>query len=100
MAHELEFEPVDDAAIAVALAGLPGWERQGIKLVKTYTHASFPAAIAFVNRVAEVAERYNHHPGIVIDFKRVSLELWTHKKNATTQADLAVAREIENVAGL
>lgn len=98
MAHELEFNVLGDRQIDDALQTLPGWEHEGKKLVKTFTHNSFLEAIAFVNRVAVVAEQYNHHPDFDINFKRVMLSLWTHKKDAITQADVTVAEAIEKIA--
>jgi 4a-hydroxytetrahydrobiopterin dehydratase len=97
MAHELEFDVLDEGQVAAALGGLPGWERDGVKIRKQYVFESFPAAIAFVNRVAGVAEEFNHHPDIEVHFKKVDVLFWTHKKNATTQADVVVSGAIEKV---
>src|SRR5690606_40873575 len=58
--------------IAAALSGLPGWLLEEGKLTRKYLLASFPDAIAFVNKVASIAERMNHHPFISIDYRRVT----------------------------
>jgi 4a-hydroxytetrahydrobiopterin dehydratase len=96
MAHALEHEVLNDQQIDAALQTLSGWRRDGVKIRKQYAFGSFREAIAFVGRVADVAETFNHHPDIEIHFKNVDVVLWTHKKNATTKADVAVATEIEN----
>ena len=97
MAHELEFSVLDSDAVDEALKGMEGWRRDGVKIRKEYAFDGFPAAMAFVNRVAAVAEQFNHHPDIEVHFKKVDVILWTHKKDATTKADVAVAMAIEKV---
>src|SRR5688572_18679825 len=97
MASELEFIAVAPELIDAELKKLSGWSYNGQSIERTFTHDSFLEAIAFVNRVAVVAERFNHHPDFDISFKRVILRLWTHKMNAVTRADLTVAAEIDKV---
>jgi 4a-hydroxytetrahydrobiopterin dehydratase len=48
--------------------------------------------------VAGVAEQFNHHPDIDIRFKKVRVAFWTHKKDATTRADVLLAAEVDRVA--
>ena len=55
---------LDDATLGAALARLPGWRRTGHAIEKAYRFADFRAALAFVNRVGEQAERQRHHPEI------------------------------------
>lgn len=98
MANELEFVLVAPEALPAELAKLPGWTFNGQSIEREFVHASFLEAIAFVNRVAVVAERFNHHPDFEINFKRVTLRLWTHKMNAVTRADLVLAAEVARVA--
>jgi 4a-hydroxytetrahydrobiopterin dehydratase len=88
---------LDDAAIEQALDGLPGWERRGDEIVKTFTHADFAAAIAFVNRVAEAAEAANHHPDIDIRWNKVTLALSTHSQGGLTGADVNLASQVETL---
>ena len=52
---------------------------------------SFPAAIAFVSRVAEIAERENHHPDIDIRYKRVLVRWSTHSEGGVTERDREMA---------
>jgi 4a-hydroxytetrahydrobiopterin dehydratase len=72
-----------------------GWERIGEELVKTYQCPAFTAAISFVTRVAEAAERLKHHPFIEIDYKQVTLRLTTHDEGGLTELDLTAAREMD-----
>ncbi len=98
MAIELEYDVLDDARVAAALKNLPGWEQDGPAIRKQYSFDSFMEAVAFVNRVAATAEHINHHPDIIVNYKKVTIRFWTHKKNATTGADVYTAAEVDKVA--
>ncbi|HVF40271.1 MAG TPA: 4a-hydroxytetrahydrobiopterin dehydratase [Gemmatimonadaceae bacterium] len=88
-------ELLSDIAIQRDLGSLPGWARRSDVLTKTYQFRGFLEAIAFVNRVAEVAEEANHHPDIDIRYARVTLTLSTHDAGGITQNDLSLAKAIE-----
>jgi 4a-hydroxytetrahydrobiopterin dehydratase len=68
-----------------------GWEEVEGALERTFRFADFAAALAFVNRVGELAERENHHPDIEIHWNRVKLRWWTHAQNAITARDRELA---------
>ena len=86
--------------IARALAAdLPGWRHERGEIFKNYKFASFMDAIAFIDRIAEKAEGANHHPDLENHFNRVRVALHTWSENAVTDRDIALAREIESVAG-
>lgn len=75
------------------------WSRDGDAIVREWKLADFAAAIAFVNRVAEAAERANHHPDILVHgWNRVRLTLSTHSEGGVTDADFALAGEIDLLA--
>ena len=57
----------------------------------------FKAAIAFVNRVADIAELEGHHPDIHIHYNRVLIELWTHVIGGLSENDFILARKIETL---
>ncbi|HZV75573.1 MAG TPA: 4a-hydroxytetrahydrobiopterin dehydratase [Conexibacter sp.] len=81
-------------------AGLEGgdWRREGETIVRDRRFADFAAAIAFVERVAEVAEDANHHPDILVHgWNKVQLTLSTHSEGGITAADLALARQLDAV---
>jgi len=59
--------------------------------VREFEHESFPAAIAFVNRLAELAESENHHPDISISYKRVTVRWTTHSAGGITDRDREMA---------
>jgi 4a-hydroxytetrahydrobiopterin dehydratase len=86
---------LDDTAIRDGLDRLDGWTRDGMVIRKTYTLASFAEAIAFVNRIAELAARADHHPDIDIRYDRVGCALSTHSEGGLTQKDLDLARQLD-----
>lgn len=98
MATKLEFDVLDDESIEDALENMHEWQRDGAAIRKTYACGSFLEAIAFVNRLAVVAEGMDHHPDIQINYKQVTLRCGTHKNNAVTKADITLAQEIDKVA--
>ncbi|HEV8651501.1 MAG TPA: 4a-hydroxytetrahydrobiopterin dehydratase [Actinomycetes bacterium] len=89
---------LDDAAIEEGLQALPGWERRGNEISKTFRHADFAAAMAFVNRVADAAEEANHHPDIDIRWNKVTLALSTHSQGGLTENDLQLAQRAESLS--
>ena len=90
---------LSDDEVRDGLAGLPGWERDGDEIVKVYELASFPGAIEFVGRVADLAEAANHHPDLDIRYRKVRVALSTHDSGGLTALDLALAGRIEAAAG-
>ena len=75
-----------------------GWERDGDEIERKFAFADFRAAIAFVNRVAELAEAADHHPDISIKYNRVKLTLSTHSEGGVTEKDFALAAQIDIAA--
>ena len=73
------------------MAAPEGWAEVDGALERTFELATFPDAIAFVGRVAELAEAENHHPDIRIDYRRVTLRWWTHTAGGITDRDVELA---------
>ena len=73
---------------------LPEWALDDGKLVRFWTFANFVEAIAFVNRVAQLAEEANHHPDIDVRYNRVKLALVSHDAGGITARDADMARQI------
>ncbi len=84
--------------ITRALQNLPRWNRQGNEITRTFEFADFAEAMAFVNRVAQVAEQANHHPDITINYNRVTLSLVSHDSGGVTERDVNMAANINKVA--
>ena len=77
---------------------LTGWTLYGDEIRKQYTFKDFLAAIAFVNRLAPEAEAADHHPDIVINYKRVTLTYSTHSEGGLTDKDFAGAATADRLA--
>ena len=76
---------------ASLLTNLPQWEIKDGELVRTYKFGDFLAALAFVNRVGELAEQAGHHPDIDIRYNKVKLALVTHDAGGLTTNDFDLA---------
>jgi 4a-hydroxytetrahydrobiopterin dehydratase len=74
------------------------WNTIDGALERTFELPSFREAIAFVDRLAEVAERENHHPDIAISYRRVTVRWVTHSAGGITGRDHALALETDNLA--
>jgi 4a-hydroxytetrahydrobiopterin dehydratase len=74
------------------------WRGSDSAIVRDHEFGNFAAAIAFVNRVAELAEAANHHPDILVHgWNKVRLELSTHSEGGLTQADFDMAARIDEL---
>ena len=74
------------------------WPEVEGALERTFELPSFPEAIAFVNRVAELAERENHHPDVTISYKKVTLRWTTHSEGGITDRDRELAARSADLA--
>jgi 4a-hydroxytetrahydrobiopterin dehydratase len=79
-----------------AVASL-GWTREGDELVKVVRRKDFKEALAYVNRVGELAEASDHHPDIAISWNTVSLRLSTHSAGGLTHLDVDLAQRIDGL---
>ncbi len=81
------------------LARVPEWslEENGTRLRRRFEFEDFRKAIAFVNRVADIAEEQGHHPDIAIHWNKVDLVLWTHKIGGLHENDFILAAKINRL---
>lgn len=87
-----------DNQITIALAAVPQWTRRGDDIARTFQFKDFPAAMKFVNAVAELAEAAWHHPDIDIRWNKVMLALTTHDAGGLTQKDFDLARQFDQLS--
>lgn len=73
------------------------WDVIDGKITHTFELESFKDAIAFVNKVADLAENEGHHPDITIHYKKVTIELSTHSINGLSENDFILGAKIENL---
>ena len=81
--------------IKTKLKELEGWQLKGNEIAKTYTHKDFVDAMAFVNKVAILAEKADHHPDILVKYNKVTLNLSTHSQGGVTDNDINLAKNID-----
>ncbi|TVS85316.1 4a-hydroxytetrahydrobiopterin dehydratase [Mycobacterium helveticum] len=90
---------LSDEQVDAALPELNGWERADGALRRSIKFPTFLDGIDAVRRVAEHAERKDHHPDIDIRWRTVTFVLVTHSEGGITQNDLAMARDIDGIVG-
>lgn len=88
---------LSETEIQRELATTPGWELADDAIVRTVKLKDFAEAMAFVNRVAEVAEEANHHPDIMIKWNVVTLTQSTHAAGGLTEHDFRLARRLNEL---
>jgi 4a-hydroxytetrahydrobiopterin dehydratase len=76
-----------------------GWTTRDGALERTFVLPSFSEAIAFVNRVADLAEQEDHHPDIAVSYKKVTLRWTSHSEGGITDRDHALAERSDRLAG-
>jgi len=85
--------------VDAALADLEGWERSDGALKRSVKFPAFLDGIDAVRRVAEHAEREDHHPDIDIRWRTVTFVLVTHSEGGITAKDVAMAGDINGIVG-
>lgn len=90
---------LSDDEVDAAASTLNGWARQDGALKRSVTFASFLDGINAVRRVAEAAERADHHPDMDIRWSTVHFALVTHSEGGITQKDVDLARQIDGLLG-
>lgn len=88
---------LSEAQIVAQLKQLKGWSRSGSEIRKVIESSDFVHAMGFVNSVALLAEKQNHHPDIDIRWNKVTLALSTHSAGGLTENDFKLARSIDEL---
>lgn len=88
--------PLQGAELEKLSAQLPDWQVvEGHHLRREYGFADFKEALAFVNRVGEIAEAEGHHPDISFTWGKATIEIFTHSIDGLTESDFVLAAKIE-----
>jgi 4a-hydroxytetrahydrobiopterin dehydratase len=66
-------------------------------IIRTYKFPDFKSALAFVNRVGEIAEAQGHHPDILLGWGKVEIMTWTHAVDGLTESDFILAAKIDQL---
>src|ERR1019366_4698583 len=81
--------------IAEKLMALPGWEYKQNAITKMFRFKEYLQGIAFVQKVADMAEAADHHPDILINYTRVTFSCSTHDAGGVSDRDFNLADNIE-----
>ena len=90
-------EPLTGEETQKLLAQVQGWKLDKGAIRKEYTFADFREAIAFVNKVADIAETEGHHPDIMVWYRVVTLVLTTHAIGGLSINDFILASKIDAI---
>jgi len=86
-----------DAQVASMMPAISSWKRVGDLIEREFTFPDFVAAMRFVNRVAEEAERSQHHPDIHVLYNRVRLGYSTHDAGGLSERDFVAAQAVDRI---
>ncbi|MFS8068623.1 MAG: 4a-hydroxytetrahydrobiopterin dehydratase [Byssovorax sp.] len=90
-------EKLSDEAVMAFVANHPGWERADDALVRTFAFSDYGAGIAFVVRVGFAAEKRDHHPDLVVRYRKVEVRWTTHDAGGITATDIEMAELCDRV---
>ena len=82
----------------VAAEGLDDWRFFLMKLHARFRTGSFVKGLELVTRITEAAEEANHHPDVVLTYPQVDVDLQSHDVHGVTSRDIALARQISEIA--
>jgi len=77
----------------------PGWSVvNDHHLLRKFKFKNFKGALAFTNKVGDLAESEGHHPDILLKWGEVEITIYTHKVNGLTESDFVLAAKIDNLS--
>lgn len=90
---------LSDSELSELRAHIPEWDVitvDGVpRLQRSFTFCNFTDALTFANRIAELAEQYNHHPAITVEWGRTLVQWWTHKIGGLHRNDAVMAAKTD-----
>lgn len=91
-------ERLSESEIGRRLASLDGWTAREGALVKRFEFLNFGSALAFVNKVGEIAENFDHHPDITFGWGYAEVLFTTHDSGGITANDFELAEKVAEIA--
>ena len=90
--------PLKGGGLKQILQQVPQWKAVNEHhLTRAFTFPDFKQALAFVDRVGEIAEQQGHHPDILLTWGKAEITLWTHKIDGLTKSDFIMAAKIDQL---
>lgn len=91
----MERRKLTEEEVTAELASLNGWEFDDDKIKKKFKFDNFAEALAFVNKVGEIAEAADHHPDIKFGWGYAKIKTTTHDRDGVTDHDIELAKQID-----
>lgn len=92
--------PYGEAEARALLEQLKGWAIEDGKLVKVFPFRDYYQTMAFVNAVAWVAHRDDHHPELIVSYNKCRVEYWTHSIGGLSENDFICAAKCDAISGI
>ncbi|HXF67926.1 MAG TPA: 4a-hydroxytetrahydrobiopterin dehydratase [Burkholderiales bacterium] len=89
--------PLKEAEIRGLLAQLPGWQYANGRIVKSYAFKNHYQVMAFVNAVAWISHREDHHPDVTVGYNQCHVEYWTHAIGGLSENDFICAAKVDRL---
>ena len=86
---------MDDANVTESLKKLPGWERSGDEIARTYDFKDYHQTIAFVNATAWISHQEDHHPDLEVGYNKCRVRYSTHSVGGLSENDFRCAARVE-----
>ena len=87
--------PFSDAQARDMLKQLRGWSLEDGKLVKLYPFGNYHHTMAFVNALAWISHREDHHPDLEVSYNKCRVSYWTHALNGLSENDFICAAKCD-----
>jgi len=91
--------PLSAEQVAVLMPQVPSWRLDGETICRTITFSDFVALMAFVNKMADLAESEGHHPDFSVHYNRLDITVWTHAVSGLSRNDFILAARIDALDG-
>jgi 4a-hydroxytetrahydrobiopterin dehydratase len=91
--------PLDDSSVGLLMGEVKGWskrdEPQGARITKRFKFKDFVAGMAFIDKMAVLAEAEQHHPDFCVHYNQVDVTLWTHAVGGLSENDFILAAKLD-----
>jgi 4a-hydroxytetrahydrobiopterin dehydratase len=91
---------LNDAQISKLLNQVPGWERAGKEIAKTYKFKNYYETMAFVNAAAWISHQQDHHPDLEVGYNKCCVRYSTHSVGGLSDNDFICAAKVEALMGM
>lgn len=88
-------QKLDDSQVGQHLSKLKGWTRRGDEITKTFSFKNFYETMSFVNAVAHIANKLDHHPDMEVGYNKLTIRFSTHSVGGLSENDFAAAGKID-----